>query len=238
MNSIYLYCIAEKFDELNLTGINGLPVEKTGYDDLCLVFSAINTDVGRSEDNYYNHENVLERIFERNITILPFRFGTIVTYDTGNKILKENCAYFLGQVEKLKGKAEMGVRVLWDYDKISAGIENTLKVPEVCISNERIKNYLGNKMKAFKIGERIKACASEEAEKIHKTISDNSDGVFTIMNTNSMFFSGAYLVDRTDISGFYTRVRQIEENNREYNFLITGPWPPFNFCSTEIDTSL
>ncbi len=234
MNSIYLYCIAEKFNELNLTGINGLPIEKTGHKALCLVFSSIKTDVEHSEKNYYNHENVLERLFEKNITILPFRFGTVVAYDSDNKILKENYGDFLEHVEKLKGKAEMGVRALWNYDKVCSEIENDLRIPELCISNERIKGYLGNKMRTFKIDERIKACASEEAEKIHKMLSDSFEGVFTIMNTNSIFFSGAYLIDRMGVSGFYTRVRQIENSNKEYSFLITGPWPPFNFCSIEI----
>lgn len=235
MRNIYIYCIAEKFDEVMVTGINNMPVRLLCYNGLCLVYSSIEKDIAYKEENFLAHEDVLEELISKDITILPFRFGTYLNEEVGETILKENYITFLENVKILKGKFEISIRALWDYDNVLAKVKENGTVSQINLVNPRIRDFFNKKMKDYKIEESIKRYAAEEAEKIHNNLSSGGlPGKYTLMKTNAMFFNAAYLVEKDKMQDFYSKFQQLTSNYSEINFLITGPWPPYNFCNLVI----
>lgn len=235
MNDINIYCIAEKIDKIKTTGINSKPVKITYYDKLCMVYSLMDEKVSFTEENFLAHENVLEELLIKDITLLPFRFGTCINEEMGKRVLEENYNTFLEHIKGLKGKVEMSIRALWDYAKVFKKVTDGFTVPKVNVPNEKVKDYLNKKMKDYKIEGRIREYAAEEAEKIHKSFTgDDFEGKYTLMKTDAMFFNASYLLKKDKMNVFYSRFQQITPNYDEYRFLITGPWPPYNFCNISI----
>ncbi len=235
MNSIYVYCVSEEPDELNLTGIYDLPVKMIQYDKLCLIYSAPNKEIKYNEDNFLAHENVLEEILKKDVTILPFRFGTLINEDDGKTILKDKYNVFLENISYLQNKVEISVRAIWNHEDVLINAKNNFSTPQIDISNEKIKNYLNKKMENYKLTEYIKQYAVNEAEKIHKLILENTfTGKYVLLKTDSMFFNASYLAEKNKLNDFYLKMQLVISNFTEYKFMVTGPWPPYNFCNLSI----
>ena len=232
MNSIYIYCISEKLDELMLTVINSLPIKMMQYNELCIIYSSINKEIKYIEENFFAHENVLEELLKKDVTILPFRFGTYIDEEDGKTILKEKYNIFFENINFLKGRVEISVRAIWNYNSVLKKVKNNFIAPQIGIPNEKIKNYLNKKMEDYKLKECISQYAAIEAEKIHKLILDNDfEGKYILMKTDSMFFNASYLVKKNKINDFSSKIQFVVSDFAEYKFLVTGPWPPYNFCN-------
>jgi predicted transcriptional regulator len=232
MNRMYAYCISENPDELMIKGIQDLPVEMMQQDELCLLYSPVNKEIKYIEENFLAHENVLEIIMKKGISILPFRFGTYLSEEDGKNLLNEKYTMFLEKLIFLRGKVEMSVRAIWNYDHVFKEAKNNFTAPKIDITNEKISKYLSEKMKDYKLKEYINHYASLEAERIHKDIIKYEfSGKYILMKTDSMFFNASYLVETNKMSDFHSRIQRVISDFTEYKFLITGPWPPYNFCN-------
>ena len=64
------------------------------------------------------HHEVLKRLMNEH-TVLPMAFGLIAESDDDvRQILRLNRKAFVGQLDRVRGKVEMGVRVAWDVPNI------------------------------------------------------------------------------------------------------------------------
>ena len=124
----YAYCIAERnaFPELcrhrrpmPLTGVTGLFGNQTFLfpaSDLAVIVSehtpedAARMDQSAAKD----HARVIADCFKLS-TVLPFRFGTTFPDDDAlRRSVRSNQRHFTANVERLRGKAEMHLKVLMD----------------------------------------------------------------------------------------------------------------------------
>ena len=107
----YAYCIGEKlaFPELarhrkpvpleSVVGVSGNQVFLYPASDLAVVVSEHNP-----ADNLNQHS-----------TVLPFRFGTVFNDDEAlRKSIRSNQRQFQGNIEKLRGKTEMHLKIFVD----------------------------------------------------------------------------------------------------------------------------
>src|SRR6185312_214628 len=112
----YAYCIAERssFSELSrhrrpmpLNGVTGL------FGNQTFLFPAADLAVVVSE-HLPEHARVISGCFAQS-TVLPFRFGT--TFDDDDSLrrsVRSNQRHFMANVERLRGMAEMHLKVLVD----------------------------------------------------------------------------------------------------------------------------
>ena len=124
----YAYCIAERqaFPELSrhrrpmpLTGVSGISGNQTFLfpaSDLAVIVSehtpedCANLDQQAAKD----HARVIADCFKLS-TVLPFRFGTTFQDDDAlRRSVRSNQRHFQANVERLRGKAEMHLKVLLD----------------------------------------------------------------------------------------------------------------------------
>ena len=235
MNIIYLYCVTEKIDGIRALGIHDTEVKIYTHDNICLVYSVLDRKAKLNEENIFSHEKVLEKLLENNITILPFKFGIYVTEKMLKDILEKNYSTFETNIGYLKGRVEVGIRAIWDYDEVKRQIEDKLQSKKLKISNRTIKSYIEEKLKEHRIESSINEFADSEADKIHKNFTDFTiDGKYTTLKTENMFFNGSYLVEREKADEFYQHFKKIESIFPGYKFLYTGTWPPYNFCHIAI----
>src|SRR5580698_4025286 len=128
----YAYCIAERsaFSELarhrrpmplsGVTGLFGNQIFLFPAADLAVVVSEhLIEDAGRltgpeAQTAARDHARVVSGCFDRS-TVLPFRFGTTFEDDDAmRRSVRSNQRHFLANVERLRGKAEMHLKVLVD----------------------------------------------------------------------------------------------------------------------------
>lgn len=120
----YLYAIADALDphlDYESMVINGAAVYTIAQGPVLAVVSDINEKRLRPErKNLAAHNTVIKRLMEET-TVLPVAFGTIAGSNQSLvKILKDNRATFVEQLDLVRGKVELGLRVVLDVPNIFA----------------------------------------------------------------------------------------------------------------------
>jgi Gas vesicle synthesis protein GvpL/GvpF len=122
---LYLYAVidAGEDQELGPLGIDGGQVTTLGQGRVAAVVSEVTRGKLRPERRRLAaHHEVLRRLRERH-TVLPMAFGTVTGgADAIRRILLDNEEALLGQLRRVTGKMEMGLRVVWDVPNIFAYI--------------------------------------------------------------------------------------------------------------------
>jgi hypothetical protein len=118
----YLYAIADAVaipPVYGNIGINGAPVYVITQGALAAVVSDITEKRIRPErKNLAAHNAVVKRLMEES-TVLPVAFGTIAASNKALiNILKHNSATFTEQLDVVRGKVELGLRVVLDVPNI------------------------------------------------------------------------------------------------------------------------
>jgi len=124
----YAYCVAERqaFPELcrhrrpmPLTGVTGMFGNQTFLfpaSDLAVIVSEHSAEDNERMDQQAakDHARVVAECFKLS-TVLPFRFGTTFQDDDAlRRSVRSNQRHFQANVERLRGKAEMHLKVLVD----------------------------------------------------------------------------------------------------------------------------
>jgi len=122
----YAYCIGEKqaFPELarhrkpvpleSVLGVSGNQVFLYSASDLAIVVSEHNPMESLNQKAGVDHARVIADCFQHS-TVLPFRFGTIFNDDeTLRKSIRSNQRQFVSNIEKVRGKTEMHLKIFAD----------------------------------------------------------------------------------------------------------------------------
>jgi len=136
----YAYCIGEKqaFPELarhrkpvpleSVHGVSGNQVFLYPASDLAVIVSEHNPADALNQKSGVDHARVIADCFKHS-TVLPFRFGTVFNDDESlRKSIRSNQRQFLGNIDKLRGKTEMHLKIL--VDDCSCGRELSYLNPE------------------------------------------------------------------------------------------------------------
>ena len=249
---IYLYCIAGSNEKVNLgkIGIDGSEV----YSLPCQEFSAIihncesrpyeSDDKDTVKNWIITHQKVVDSAWQKFGTVLPFAFDTIIMGEEGiapeenmKKWLQKDSEKLKEKLNKVKGKAEYGVQVLWDpkvmIEKIA---QNT---PEI----KNLKKELKAKPPgtAYMYEQKIKRLLSREMEKkadecfkdfysrIKKEVSDiHIDKAKKVDDNLQMLMNLSCLLRKENVEKLGEILAGIKKEN---GFIVrfTGPWPPYSF---------
>src|SRR5580658_1208256 len=122
----YAYCITEKqaFPELlrhrkpipmeSVAGIQGNQVFLYPASDLAVIVSEHSPLDSFNQKAAMDHARVIADCFKMS-TVLPFRFGTVFADDESlRRSIRSNQRQFVTNIERLRGKAEMHLKVMLD----------------------------------------------------------------------------------------------------------------------------
>jgi hypothetical protein len=114
----YLYCVIKGMKKKTFgTGFEGNPVYTIPYRDLSAVVSDVpQVEYEPNTANALIHEEVVERVMQGQI-VLPLSFGNVFVDENRVKwLLANSYQIFKAHIEKLEGKAEVGVKVLYEAE--------------------------------------------------------------------------------------------------------------------------
>ena len=230
----YAYCIAERqaFPELcrhrrpmPLTGVTGLFGNQTFLfpaSELAIIVSEHNEeDAARMDQQAQkDHARVVAECFKHS-TVLPFRFGTTFADDDAlRRSVRSNQRHFLANVERLRGKAEMHLKVLVD-DICPQAMARDLRTGHEYLTNlrESASRQRERQSKARALSIQMQRMFLPLAEEI------------TCKRTDSgkMLLDIAHLIDNKTVERYQNKYTSALQQLKECQMQLSGPWPPYNF---------
>lgn len=236
----YAYCIAERnaFPELArhrrpmpLTGVTGLFGNQTflfpAAELAVIVSEHLPEDTARlagaeSGAAARDHARVIAGCFAQS-TVLPFRFGTTFEDDDAlRRSVRSNQRHFMANVERLRGKAEMHLKVLVD---------------DVCPEARGSKQPQGSGQQYLS---QLRESASRQRERqsraralsvqMHRMFLPLAEEI-TCKRTDSgkMLLDIAHLVDKKTVERYQNKYSSATLQMKDCNMQLSGPWPPYHF---------
>ncbi len=178
------------------------------------------------------HARVVSLCF-REGTVLPFRFGTIFDSDEAlRQAVRTNRRAFGVSVEKLRGKAEMHLRVLIRDGAVREASVTDVQLPD-CTGGEYLQKL---RIKASKDRERqTKARAlSVQVNKLFSPLEE--DVSCKRMSANGMMIDIAHLIDSRAVEKYQNRYSSAARQLKNCELAISGPWPPYHFLPGKLRT--
>jgi hypothetical protein len=231
----YAYCIGEKqaFPELarhrkplpveSVLGVNGNQVFLYPASDLAIVVSEHNSQEALNQKSGVDHARVIADCFQHS-TVLPFRFGTVFDNDEAlRRSIRSNQRLFLGNIEKLRGKAEMHLRIFVD-DACSRELER--QPPAEGVGRQYLSNLRENATRARERQTRARAVTFQ----MHRLFQPIDEDVSCrLAEGGKMVLDIAHLIDRKCVERYQNKFASTSNTMRECLMQLSGPWPPYHF---------
>ncbi|PKM83841.1 MAG: hypothetical protein CVU88_00900 [Firmicutes bacterium HGW-Firmicutes-13] len=232
----YVYAIINynRYFRLSTEGFFNSPVYTIPYKDISAAVSDIpSRSIPVNRENLWLHETIVEYLFNE-YTILPMRFSSIwPSEEAVINMMRKYYDNFYRNLKNLNYKVEMGVKILWPVEEILSSMKiKNLKLLELesKIKNTKANNYLQEKMKDYLVNEALKERAQILTNNIQEYLTTFVESKKShVMVTRKMMLNGVYLLNKNSVDGFKHQVQIIKKKYPYLKFLVSGPWPPYNF---------
>ncbi|MGA8108197.1 MAG: GvpL/GvpF family gas vesicle protein [Acidobacteriaceae bacterium] len=231
----YAYCITERtaFPELlrhrkpipmdAVTGIQGNQIFLYPASDLAVIVSEYSSSETLTHQAGVEHARVISDCFKTS-TVLPFRFGTVFADDEAlRRSIRSNQRQFITNIERLRGKAEMHLKVLLD-DCCKDQIRRYL--PEGSVG----KAYLSNLRESAALQRERQTKARAVTVQMHRMFLPLAEEVSCKrIDTGKMLLDIAHLIDSSMVERYQNKYSSASVQMKDCRMQLSGPWPPYHF---------
>ena len=237
----YAYCIGEKqaFPELarhrkpipleSVVGVSGNQVFLYPASDLAVIVSEHNPTDKLSQKSGVDHARVIADCFKLS-TVLPFRFGTTFADDDSlRRSVRSNQRHFTANVERLRGKAEMHLKVLMD-DTCPGTSARDMTVGQ---------QYLTSLRESAARQRERQSRARALSVQMHRMFLPIAEEI-TCKRTDSgkMLLDIAHLIDNKTVERYQNKYSSATLEMKECRMQLSGPWPPYHFVQRHAQSPL
>lgn len=243
----YIYCVIEKphqsFDFGEILGIGKVPVHFCAHETLAAAISdAPSDDYPLTRENLIAHQRVIERIMEKQRTVLPVSFGIVAENEGAvvGKLLDPHQMRLAEELIRIDGKVELSLKALWlDIKQVFLKI-----LEEDKVLKQRRDMLLGSAVfrdDAITIGKEVAEAVEARKDKIKLEILSLLGHLVheykeTALLGEEMIFNLSFLVQEDNQEEFdkivYNLDRMYKSENIYFKYL--GPLPLFNFVNLPI----
>jgi hypothetical protein len=233
----YAYCIGEKqtFPGLDrhrkpipmesVLGVSGNQVFAYPASDLAVVVSEHNLQEALGQKSCMDHARVIGNCFQRG-TVLPFRFGTIFRNDEIlRKSIRSNRRQFLSNIEKLRGKAEMHLKILVNG---CSGRAIAKPLPQEGVGREYFASLRENAGRQREHQTRARAVSFQMRRLF---MPEDEEITCRMTEDGNMILDIAHLIDSKYVDRYVNKFSTTSAMMREYQMQLSGPWAPYHFVS-------
>src|SRR5579875_3556404 len=236
----YAYCIAERsaFPELAnhrrpvpLEGVHGLFGGQTflfpAAELTVIVSEHLPEDAARitgpeAAGAAREHAKVIAATFARS-TVLPFRFGTCFDDDDAlRRSVRSNQRHFMANVERLRGKAEMHLKLLVD------DVYPDKDLPAVAKAAGQA--YLSQLRESAVRQRERQSRARALSVQVHRMFLPLEEEITCKrMDSGKMLLDIAHLVDKSTVERYQNKYSSATRDMKDCAMQLSGPWPPYHF---------
>jgi hypothetical protein len=230
----YAYCIAEKQAFPALThhrkpipfqsqvGVLGNQIFLYPASEFAIVVSEHNPEDKLDQKSAVDHARVVAGCFEHS-TVLPFRFGTVFQDDDAlRRSVRSNQRQFTANVERLRGKAEMHLKVVLENGGPNA--------PKYLSSPCAGKEYLSRLRETATIQRERQTKAKAVFVQVHRMFSPLEEEI-TCRHTDSgkILLDIAHLIEHGSVARYQNKYSCASQTMPDCQMVLSGPWPPYHF---------
>src|SRR5271168_2645151 len=230
----YAYCISEKqaFPELSrhrkpipmesVMGISGNQIFLYPASDLAVIVSEHHFSENLDQKAAVEHARVIADCFKVS-TVLPFRFGTVFADDEAlRRSVRSNQRQFLANLDRLRGKAEMHLKVVVD----DCCHEHDKPVLMDCVGKEYLTSLRENATQQRERQTRARAVSVQ----MHRMFAPLDEEVTCKRDgAGKMLLDIAHLIDHKCIERYQNRYSTAAIQLKDCQMQLSGPWPPYHF---------
>ncbi|HLJ78248.1 MAG TPA: GvpL/GvpF family gas vesicle protein [Acidobacteriaceae bacterium] len=234
----YAYCITERqaFPELlrhrkpipmeAVTGIQGNQIFLYPASDLAVIVSEHSPSDNLNQQAGVEHARVIADCFKTS-TVLPFRFGTVFADDEAlRRSIRSNQRQFLTNIERLRGKAEMHLKVVLD-DCCKEHVRRYVPTP---IAPAVGKAYLSNLRETATLQRERQTKARAITVQMHRMFAPLAEEVTCRrMEPGKMLLDIAHLIDSAHVERYQNKYSSTSVLMKDCQMQLSGPWPPYHF---------
>jgi len=231
----YAYCISERqaFPVLanhrkpipveSLHGVCGNQIFVYPACALAVLVSEHNPAETFNQQSGVDHARVIADCFQHS-TVLPFRFGTVFSDDESlRRSIRANQHQFLSNIDKLRGKTEMHLKILVD--------DCSARAPEKHLPAEGLsREYFSSLRESAGRQRERQTRARAVSFQMHRLFEPLDEEVSCRLTDNGkMMLDVAHLIDRKSVERYLSKFSATSATMREYQMQLSGPWPPYHF---------
>lgn len=242
----YIYCIVRSEQDLTFPVASidgdGAEVGTIRFMDLAAVVSPTsNTRYSVARQQTMAHQLVLENVMQR-FTLLPVRYGTVAASreDVIEKLLKRKFGEFHGLLHYLDGKVELGLRVMWQRERLFERIVQENPVIRQVRDSLAGKTEAESHYERIQLGQMVEAAIDAKRDDDAAALLASLRPLAADLKVNKpimdvMVLNAAFLVpaDKQDLFDACVRTMD-EEHSGQMLFKYVGPVPPYNFVNVAV----
>jgi hypothetical protein len=235
----YAYCITERqaFPELlrhrkpipleAVTGIQGNQIFLYPASDLAVIVSEYSSSENLTQQAGVEHARVIADCFKTS-TVLPFRFGTVFADDEAlRRSIRSNQRQFLTNIDRLRGKAEMHLKVMLD-DCCRENFRHYVPAPAAPPTVG--KAYLSNLRENAALQRERQTKARAVTVQMHRMFLPLAEEVSCKrVETGKMLLDIAHLIDSGGVERYQNKYSSASLQLKDCQMQLSGPWPPYHF---------
>jgi hypothetical protein len=186
-----------------------------------------------TRDNVLAHQRVQEAVM-REHTLLPMAFGiTLRTRDDVVELLRSAYDAFDGVLARLEGHVELGLKVLWDRDRVARDLES--KDPELSRFKEDPPASANRMEYERRLESALRERADHDSQALVEALRPMAAAVRVVSPLGErMILNAAFLVAREREIAFDAKVRSLAARFELLTFHFTGPWAPYHFADIRL----
>jgi hypothetical protein len=251
----YVYCVlSDQAHDWQLRGLDGQPVRAVCAAGLTALVHDCPPEHYQGEDERVKacvlaHSDVVDAAWERSGTVLPMAFDTIVRPGDGLDDADERLQHWLaseghrfrGMLERLRGKVELGVQVIWDQrvvgESVAQGNDEIRELRAEMVAKPKGVAYFYQQ----KIERALRRAIEIKAEEDYRACFRQVTALFPEVRSNDlkklpghqMIVNLSVLVPRERVPELGAVLAGIQAEGVEVRF--TGPWPPYSFANAAFE---
>lgn len=226
-----------------MKGITGEDLDAVTFNEISAVVSDIKrADLIADQSHAIAFAGIIENL-EQHFTLLPMRYGSMMeSTDSVYKMLEKNYPEFQQNLQKVENKYEFGLKIFCDTEKLKAelrtkseGDSKTSDQPAPEIKNSVYREYVNKKLKEHRLEELLLTYVdSIIAGFTGFLVRLNAVNKFKKMVTETNIIDAVFLLDKDKKGELVQAVEDLQKQYPGLNFILTGPWPPYNFVDITI----
>jgi hypothetical protein len=226
-----------------LKGIHAADLSAVSFDDISVVICDINkADFIADQSSAIEYAGVIEKLAHHS-ALLPVRFGsTMGSTEAIRNMLERNYSEILQNLQKVENKVEFGLKVLSDPEQLQTEMRDKsetsdILASEACAEGEFsvFREYVNKKLREHRLEELLLTYVDSVIAEIYGSLAKfNVVAKFTRMSTPATIIDGVFLLDKGQKELLIQTAGDFQKRYPELSFILTGPWPPYNFVDFNI----
>ncbi|HBY96873.1 MAG TPA: hypothetical protein DEP84_23490 [Chloroflexi bacterium] len=227
---MYLYAITDRPEAPvpERVGLSRASLLSLAYLNIAAVVDPLVTmEVAPTEANLWEHEAVVEALMEDR-TVLPVRFGTALADEAAvQAALAARYANLVANLERVRGRVEVGLRVLWGDDPPPATSDTQGR------ARSGGRAYLLARLEKERLARARRQRAEALAAALYGTLAGVAvESTQQVLITPRLLLTASFLVERDQVATFRREAEALSAVYPALQFLCTGPWPAYSFVTT------